>query len=97
MCSVCVLKVKSEFTIDNIHLSDGHWSAHLTNTWPYRDWLGTLGIVVLVLQRSVLGHWDMVCVRLLRTYTSDGMLQNYINIIMFTLQCVDQPDNRLVN
>lgn len=34
--------------------------------FPYRDWLSTLGSVVLVLQWSVLSYWGMTYVWLLR-------------------------------
>lgn len=50
-------------------------SAFVTTMLPYSDWLGTLGRVVVILQRSVLGHRGMTCVQLLRTHTSVSIFQ----------------------
>lgn len=89
-CSVCILKVNSVLfivTVIGLYVT----SAFLTNRFPYRDWLNTLGIVVLVLQRSVLVHWGMPCVRLLKTHTSGNIIQSVCFAMCRTTwrNCVD--------
>ncbi len=42
----------------------------MVHSFPYRDWLGILGMVVFSLQWSVLGHWGRICVQWLKIHTS---------------------------
>lgn len=67
-------------------------SAFLTNIFPYRDRLGTLGIVVLVLQRSGLDHRGMTYVHLLRTHTHTYTSAHFSRYNLLALLCVEQPD-----
>lgn len=69
-------------------------SAFLTNMFPYRDWLGTLGTVVLGLQRPVLGHRSRTCVQLLKTRTSVSVFQE---ICVSSAACKATWHNCLVN